>query len=92
MKKRYYVDFNTGAGNEYVDTLEEAKEIADEGCNYTQEDIDIIDTETHEIVATRHWYGVSIDNDIENDVFGEGEVEKCIRFGDYGYYAPWQKE
>lgn len=36
---KYYIDYNTGAGNEYAETLEEAKALADEGACYTQESI-----------------------------------------------------
>lgn len=50
---KYYIDYNTGAGNEYAETLEEAKALADEGACYTQESI--------------HIYEVETDNDIDDE-------------------------
>ena len=33
---KYYIDYGTGAGNEYVEgTLDEAKKVAEDGLSYT---------------------------------------------------------
>lgn len=38
----YYIDYGTGAGNEYVDgTLDDAKKVAEDGIAYTQTDVKI---------------------------------------------------
>lgn len=55
---RYYINFGTGAGNEYVDgTLEDAKKVAQDRLAYTQTDVKI-QTEGREDVAVLNWYGV----------------------------------
>ena len=40
---KYYINYNTGAGNKWADTLEAAKELADDGAAYTQRPIIIED-------------------------------------------------
>lgn len=88
---KYYIDYNTGAGNEYAETLEEAKALADEGACYTQESIHIYEVETdndiddetsRQPVAIRNWYGVAYDEE-------EAYEENPICFGDFGYYGDW---
>lgn len=81
---RYYIDYNTGAGNqEFVGTLTEAKAEADEGAAYTQKDISIYDAESRdankEPITKRYWYGTEAYEDEEN----------IISFGDFGFYADW---
>ena len=46
---KYYINYNTGAGNEWADTLEAAKELADDGAAYTQRPIIIEDEPGNEI-------------------------------------------
>lgn len=84
---KYYIDFNTGAGNEYAETLEDAKEIADDGAAYTQQNITIHPVINGKVdfdstVTMRCWYGVAYD---ENKAYEENPI--C--FGDFGYYADW---
>lgn len=76
---RYYVNFGTGAGDEWVDgALEDAKKVAEDGLAYTQTDVKI-QTEDGEDVAVLNWYGVKPE---EDDVV-------TARFGDYGFYGEW---
>ncbi len=93
---KYYIDYNTGAGNEYAETLEEAKALADEGACYTQQSIYIYEVESEtdndidydyyetprQPVAIRNWYGVAYDEE-------ESYEENPICFGDFGYYGDW---
>lgn len=75
----YYINYGTGAGNEFVDgTLEDAKKVAEEGLAYTQEDVKV-QTEDGEDAAVLKWYGVQPE---EDDVV-------IARFGDYGFYGEW---
>ncbi|MEG1718623.1 MAG: hypothetical protein RR333_08325 [Bacteroidales bacterium] len=74
----YYVDYNTGAGNEKVDTLEEAKKIAEEDCAYTQKSVNII--YNGEIIATLPWVPTQPS---EDDIV-------IANFGDFGYYGDWE--
>lgn len=94
--RKYYIDYNTGAGNEYAETLEEAKALADEGACYTQQSIHIYEVESEtdndidydyyetprQPVAIRNWYGVAYDEE-------EAYEENPICFGDFGYYGDW---
>lgn len=78
----YIVDFNTGAGNiNNIETLEKAMKIADENTCYTQCNIDIEDSETGRVVATRRWYGVAPS--------AEDEEYNIIKFGSFGFYDDW---
>lgn len=79
---KYYIDYNTGAGNEWGDTLEDAQRIADAGASYTQCPIVITDEDGNE-VSRRNWWGLAYD---ENEV----PEENPIRFGNFGYYSDWQ--
>lgn len=79
---KYYINYNTGAGNEWADTLDEAKEIADNGAAYTQKDIVIEDEDGNEITR-RPWWGVQYDED-------EGDEINPICFGNFGYFGDWQ--
>ena len=76
----YCIEWNTGAGNEWIDgILEKAMQVADDNAAYTQQAIEIFD-EDMELVARRAW--CSTTEFIE-------ENENPIRFGTFGYYADW---
>lgn len=76
---KYYINYGTGAGNEYVEgTLEDAKKVAEDGLSYTQTDVKV-QTEDGEDVAILKWYGVQPEKD---DVV-------TAQFGDYGFYGEW---
>lgn len=76
---KYYVNYGTGAGDEYVEgTLDDAKKVAEDGIAYTQTDIKI-QTEDGEDVAVLTWYGVAPE---EDDIV-------IARFGDFGFYGEW---
>lgn len=76
---KYYVNYGTGAGNEYVEgTLDDAKKVAEDGLAYTQTDVKI-QTEDGEDVAVLPWYGVVPE---EDDVI-------TASFGDFGFYEEW---
>lgn len=76
---KYYINYCTGAGNEYVvGTLEDAKKTAEESLSYTQEDVRI-QTEDGEDVAVLKWYGTT---PAEDDIV-------TARFGDSGFYGEW---
>lgn len=76
---RYYINYNTGAGNEVVEgTIEDAMRVAEEGLAYTQKPVTIYNDD-HEEVANLQWYGVKPEDD---DVV-------TARFGDHGFYGEW---
>lgn len=76
---RYYINYGTGAGNEYVDgTLEDAKRVAEDGLAYTQTDVKI-QTEDGEDVSVLNWHEMQPE---EDDVV-------TARFGDHGFYGEW---
>lgn len=78
----YIVDYNTGAGNiSNIETLEKAMKIADENACYTQCNIDIVDSETRRVVATRRWYGIAPSK--------EDEEYNIIKFVNFGFYDDW---
>lgn len=76
--KKYYINYNTGAGNfEFEGTLEEAMKAAEEGLCYTQQNVSIeLDGEQ---VAYLPWWGAQPEED---------EVVTC-QFGSFGYYGEW---
>ena len=78
--KKYLVDFGTGAGNEYAETLEDAKRIAEANLAYTQQNVNIY--EDDEVVATLPWWGVQPEQD---DVV-------TAQFGSFGFYGQWSDE
>jgi len=79
QKRKYYIDYGTGVGNEWVTgTLEEAKKTAEEGARYTQTDITIL--LDGEIVACLAWSDCRIDVDDE-------DIEVVKDFGDFGFYS-----
>lgn len=78
---KYYINYNTGAGNETVEgTLEDAMQKAVEGLEYTQEDVNIYAADSGKPVATLRWYGCTPTQD---------DVITC-RFGDIGFYGEWE--
>jgi hypothetical protein len=82
MIMKYFINHNTGAGNEYISgTLQEAKEAADAGIRYTQKDV-VIENDGEE-VARRVWTGGLEDIEL---------FSNPIQFGDFGYYADWSDE
>lgn len=84
--KKFYVNYNTGAGDFYAETLEKAKAEADEGNCYTQKDVEIYadwNGENERLVAKRVWCGV------EYDAEGDGYEEDPVCYGNYGYYTSW---
>lgn len=80
--KTYFINYNTGAGNQTIEvnSLREAKEIAQAGIAYTQQDVTILDKDGIEICRAR-WYGIKPeeDADILEEIGG-------------GYYVPWDDE
>lgn len=80
---KYYIDYGTGAGNEWAPTVEAAKKIADNGAAYTQRAI-VIEDESGQEIARRQWWGVRYDPG-ETD---EKETD-IIDFGDFGYFGAW---
>ena len=77
---RYFVDFGTGAGNSYHNTIDEAKQAAEASMAYTGENIAIIDTDTDTLVSIAHWWGVEPDED----------AQILCQFGSFGYYEIWE--
>lgn len=81
---KYYVDYGTGASDFVIEgSLEEAMKAADESIAYTQTSVYIKDYDTHKDIAFRRWYGVSPDNNVENN-------KDIIDFGNFGFYDNWQ--
>lgn len=81
---KYLVNFGTGVGNEYADTVEKAKEIAEEKATFTQASITIElvnddDEEVTEVVAELLW----------SSMRATDEDEVTIDFGDLGFYGEW---
>ena len=90
--KNYYVNYNTGAGNFETEDIVTAKTQADEGASYTQETIQILDEKGKEI-CYRQWIGCNnLDSDLEDGEISQEYYNKCIQFGNAGYYAPWSDE
>jgi len=77
MENSYFVNFGTGAGNEWRDTLEQAKAYAEAHLAYTQTSIHI--EHDDEVVATLPWYGVRAGDD---DVV-------IADYADFGFYGEW---
>lgn len=75
----YYINYNTGAGNKWVNgTLEEAMQEAENGLAYTQIGVTIED-ENGKIVAYLPWYEVEPSED---------DIVTC-QFGSFGFYGEW---
>ena len=75
----YTINYGTGSYSQ-ADTLEEAKQKADEGASQTNEPITIED-KTGDEVARRPWHGY---------LDGLEDMINPIRFGASGYYGDWQ--
>ena len=74
----YFIDYNTGAGNESIKgTLEDAKKLAESNLSYTQKDVTI--SANGEEAARLIWYGVSPQ---------EGDFVTA-NYGDFGFYGGW---
>lgn len=76
---KYYVNYNTGAGNfEFEGTIGGAMKSAEEGLSYTQQAVKIED-ENNNTVVYLPWWGVEPE---EDDYVTE-------QFGSYGFYGEW---
>lgn len=75
------VDFRTGTGNLYADTIEEAMELADKNACYTEQSIVIFDTQTGQELYVRNWYGTNEGLDLNDNP---------IDYGANGHYADWR--
>ena len=74
---RYYIDYGTGAGNEWVTgTLEDAKQTAAKNVAYTQTDVVIL--EGGKEVARLVWCDFPRDDD---------DIEVVVDFGGFGFYT-----
>lgn len=62
--EKYFINYHTGAGNQEVEVvdLNEAKEIAKEGINYTQQNVSIENLKG-EVITIARWYGVKPNED-----------------------------
>lgn len=78
---RYTINYNTGAGNETIETEDmiSLKALADEGITYTQQVV-TIDNENGTEVSRREWY---------SNLDGIEECDDPIQFGSFGYYSDW---
>ena len=81
--KYYIYGTGAGAGDEYVvdETLEDAKQAAEDELAYTQTDVKI-QTEDGKDVAILKWHGGAEPKD--DDI-----VTIPGMFGDYGFYGDW---
>ena len=78
--RKYYVDYGTGAGNEWLDaeTLEDAKIEVEEGVRYTQTDAVVLEGgKNGEEIARLCWYGCSPNE----------EDEVAVSYGNFGFYS-----
>ena len=79
---KYYVNFNTGAGNYSIEMqLESLKDQVVSELSYTQCSVTIEDEDGNEI-ACLPWYGVEPD---EEDIV-------TAQFGTFGFYGDWRLE
>lgn len=94
QQKSYYINYGTGAGNEYVDgTIADAMRVADSNASYTECDIEIYTASAWKdlgsdalVVAVRHWRDVPFDpNDEANRNITDSDI---IPIGS-GYYDAW---
>lgn len=79
--EKYYINYGTGAGNEWTNSIEEAMKIAKENCAYTQCNIKIQD-ENHKDLYKSLWIGIKYDPNEDQD-------EPIAIFGNFGYYTAW---
>lgn len=79
---KYFINYGTGAGNEWVEgTLEDAKQIADQGTSYPGCSVSIYD-ENMEFVCKRKWWGC---------LTGIEDCVNPIQFGSFGFYDDWRE-
>ncbi len=84
MTKRFYINYQTGAGNEVVEgTLKDAMAVAKEGICYTGCNVTISDDDTDEEIACLPWYGVEYDEERDCD------CTPVCEFGEFGFYGEW---
>lgn len=76
--ERYLIDFGTGAGNLFANTIDKAMQLAKEGLAYTALSVHITDTQG-KTVATLPWYGLE---PAEDDIV-------TAKFGTFGFYGGW---
>lgn len=84
---KFYIDFGTGAGNFYEESLEKAMEAADEEVAYTQQDIKIYAVDENGYIndnleMVRIWCGYEYRPE-------EEPCENPICFGTFGFYSDW---
>lgn len=77
---KYLINYNTGAGNEWYENLEEAK--ANANFSYTQESVVIEDEQENEILIAK-WWGTAYDEEVDGE-------EPVADFG-FGYYENWRE-
>ena len=75
----YTVYYNTGAGDQGFNTLDECFEKVNP--TYTQRDIHILDSDNNVLYLAK-WQGVEYDPEIEED-------EPLADYGSFGYYSDW---
>lgn len=86
---KFYVDFGTGAGNFYAESLEKAMEAADEEAAYTQQDIKIYAVDENGNINDtpemgRRWWEYEYRPE-------EDSNENPIVFGTFGFYSDWHE-
>lgn len=83
--EKYFINYHTGAGDQVVEVydLNEAKEIALQGMNYTQQNI-TIETLQGEVVTESKWIGTEPTEAEEEFVLSQ--------IGSYGFYMRWSDE
>ena len=77
---KYLLNYGTGAGNEWFDSLEEAR--ANANFSYTQESVVIEDEQENEILIAK-WWGTAYDEEVDGE-------EPMADFG-FGYYENWRE-
>jgi outer membrane phospholipase A len=78
---KFYIDYGTGSGNfVFEGELKEAMRAADEGVNYTQENVKIFAEDGEDLLAMRSWWGTQADDEDNPEI---------ISYGKYGYYDAW---
>ena len=87
---KYYIDLDTGAGNEWFDgSLEDAKERASEAATYARCGVAIED-ENGNIVAERDFRPVPFDGDYS--CYKIGKDADIVDFGVFGHLDAWYDE
>lgn len=76
---KFYINYNTGAGNDWEATFEKAKETAMFGSNYTGKNI-TIENENGGVLACLPWHNYP---PTEDDT-------ALIEYGNFGFYGDWE--